>query len=202
MAEQTILTEEGLKKLEDELDYLRSEKRQQVAERLKVAISYGDISENSEYDDAKNEQAFVEGRILTLENMIRNAKIIKDSDITKNVVSLGCKVKIEDMETHDQEEYTVVGTTEADPMAEPPRISNESPVGKAILGQKVGSVVKVTTPIGELDYKIVAVSPALPKRLPPRTQNNFAKNQEGFHVRRKEEPTGRREGSTGGRRRQ
>ena len=146
MAEQTILTEEGLKKLEDELDYLRSEKRQQVAERLKVAISYGDISENSEYDDAKNEQAFVEGRIL------------KDTDITKNVVSLGCKVKIEDMETHDQEEYTVVGTTEADPMAEPPRISNESPVGKAILGQKVGAVVKVTTPIGELDYKIVAVS--------------------------------------------
>ena len=158
MAEQTILTEEGLKKLEDELDYLRSEKRQQVAERLKVAISYGDISENSEYDDAKNEQAFVEGRILPLENMIRNAQIIKDTDITKNVVSLGCKVKIEDMETHDQEEYTVVGTTEADPMAEPPRISNESPVGKAILGQKVGAVVKVTTPIGELDYKIVAVS--------------------------------------------
>ena len=100
----------------------------------------------------------MEGRILTLENMIRNAQIIKDTDITKNVVSLGCKVKIEDMETHDQEEYTVVGTTEADPMAEPPRISNESPVGKAILGQKVGAVVKVTTPIGELDYKIVAVS--------------------------------------------
>jgi transcription elongation factor GreA len=90
--------------------------------------------------------------------MIRNAKVIKDSDITKNVVSLGCKVKIEDMETHDQEEYTVVGTTEADPMADPPRISNESPVGKAILNQKVGSVVKVRTPVGELDYKIVAVS--------------------------------------------
>ena len=115
MAEQTILTEEGLKKLEDELDYLRSEKRQQVAERLKVAISYGDISENSEYDDAKNEQAFVEGRILTLENMIRNAKIIKDSDITKNVVSLGCKVKIEDMETHDQEEYTVLAEIDYKP---------------------------------------------------------------------------------------
>ena len=124
MAEQTILTEEGLKKLEDELDYLRSEKRQQVAERLKVAISYGDISENSEYDDAKNEQAFVEGRILTLENMIRNAQIIKDTDITKNVVSLGCKVKIEHKETHDQEQSTVVGTTEADPKAEPPRLSH------------------------------------------------------------------------------
>ena len=141
MAEkETILTEAGLKKLEDELDYLRSEKRQQVAERLKIAISYGDISENSEYDDAKNEQAFVEGRILTLENMIRNAKVIKDSDINKDIVSLGSKVKIKDMETGDEDEYEVVGTTEADPMADIPRISNEYPVGKAILGQKVGSV--------------------------------------------------------------
>ena len=104
MAEQeTILTEEGLKKLEDELDYLRSEKRQQVAERLKVAISYGDISENSEYDDAKNEQAFVEGRILTLEKMIRNAKVIKDSEINKTVVSLGSRVSIKDMETEEEE---------------------------------------------------------------------------------------------------
>lgn len=164
MAEQTILTEEGLKKLEDELDYLRSEKRQQVAERLKIAISYGDISENSEYDDAKNEQAFVEGRILTLEKMVRNAKVIKDSEINKSVVSLGSKVKIEDMETGEQEEYTVVGTTEADPMAEPPRISNESPVGKAILGQKVDSVVKVPTPTGELSYKIVAISKPTTKK--------------------------------------
>lgn len=159
MAEQeTILTEEGLKKLEDELDYLRSEKRQQVAERLKVAISYGDISENSEYDDAKNEQAFVEGRILTLEKMIRNAKVIKDSEINKKVVSLGSQVTIKDMETEEEEEYTVVGTTEADPMADPPRISNESPVGKAILGQKVGSVCKVPTPAGELIYKIVSIA--------------------------------------------
>lgn len=159
MAEQeTILTEEGLKKLEDELDYLRSEKRQQVAERLKVAISYGDISENSEYDDAKNEQAFVEGRILTLEKMIRNAKVIKDSEINKKVVSLGSQVTIKDMETEEEEEYTVVGTTEADPMADPPRISNESPVGKAILGQKVGSVCKVPTPTGELSYKIVSIA--------------------------------------------
>lgn len=157
MAEQTIVTQEGLKKLEDELDYLRSEKRQQVAERLKVAISYGDISENSEYDDAKNEQAFVEGRILTLENMIRNAKVIEDSEANKDVVSLGNKVKIEDVEAGETEEYTVVGTTEADPMAEPPRISNESPVGKAILGHKVGEVVKVRTPMGELDYKIVSI---------------------------------------------
>ena len=161
MAEkETILTEAGLKKLEDELDYLRSEKRQQVAERLKIAISYGDISENSEYDDAKNEQAFVEGRILTLENMIRNAKVIKDSEINKDIVSLGSKVKIKDMETGDEDEYEVVGTTEADPMADIPRISNESPVGKAILGQKVGSVCVVRTPAGELNYKIVSISRA------------------------------------------
>ena len=158
MEKDYILTQEGKAKLEEELHYLETEKRAEIGERIRVAREFGDISENSEYDDAKNEQAFVEGRILTLENMIRNAKVIKDSEITKNAVSLGCKVKIEDMETHDQEEYTVVGTTEADPMAEPPRISNESPVGKAILGQKVGAVVKVTTPIGELDYKIVSVS--------------------------------------------
>ncbi len=157
MAEQTIVTQEGLKKLEDELEYLRSEKRQQVAERLKVAISYGDISENSEYDDAKNEQAFVEGRILTLENMIRNAKVIEASEVDKDVVALGNKVKIEDVETKETEVYTIVGTTEADPMAEPPRISNESPVGQAILGHKVGDVIKVRTPVGELDYKVVSI---------------------------------------------
>ena len=109
-----------------------------MAERLKVAISYGDISENSEYDDAKNEQAFVEGRILTLEKMIRNAKVIKDSEINKKVVSLGSQVTIKDMETEEEEEYTVVGTTEADPMADPPRISNEIPCRQGHLGPKSG----------------------------------------------------------------
>lgn len=159
MSEQgTILTKEGLKQLEDELDHLRSVKRAEVAERLKVAISYGDISENSEYDDAKNEQAFVEGRIQVLENMIRNAQIIAGPGRgDKDKVVLGCKVTIEDMETHDTETYKVVGTTEADPMAEPPRISNESPVGKAILGQKVDKIVLVPTPAGDLKYKIVKV---------------------------------------------
>jgi len=156
--QETILTEEGLKKLEDELDELRSVKRQEVAERLKVAISYGDISENSEYDDAKNEQAFVEGRIIVLEKMIRNAQVIKNSAISKDVVSLGCVVRIKDMETKEQEEYSIVGTTEADPLAEPPRISNESPVGKAILGQKVGKQVQVPTPAGDLIYKIMEIS--------------------------------------------
>lgn len=154
----TILTKEGLQQLEDELDNLRSVKRAEVAERLKVAISYGDISENSEYDDAKNEQAFVEGRIQVLENMIRSAQIIAGPGRgDKDKVVLGCKVTIRDMETHDTETYKVVGTTEADPMAEPPRISNESPVGKAILGQKVDKIVLVPTPAGDLKYKIVKV---------------------------------------------
>ena len=151
----TILTVAGLKKLEDELENLRSVKRQEVAERIKVAISYGDISENSEYDDAKNEQAFVEGRIIELEKMIRTAKIIADAAISKEVVTLGSKVVVEDMEFNEKETYVVVGTTEADPTEN--RISNESPVGAAILGQKVGAEVNVPTPAGGLLYRIVAI---------------------------------------------
>lgn len=152
---ETILTLAGLKKLEDELETLRSVKRQEVAERIKVAISYGDISENSEYDDAKNEQAFVEGRIIELEKMIRTAKIIDDSAISKEVVTLGSKVTVEDIELKEKETYVVVGTTEADPAAK--RISNESPVGAAILGKKVGAEIHVPTPVGSLLYKIVAI---------------------------------------------
>ncbi|MEG1159786.1 MAG: transcription elongation factor GreA, partial [Acidaminococcaceae bacterium] len=144
-----------LRKLEDELETLRTVKRQQVAERLKVAISYGDISENSEYDDAKNEQAFVEGRIIQLEGMIRNAKVIDATEVSKEIVTLGATVIVEDLEFKERETYTIVGTTEADPSEN--RISNESPVGVAILGQKVGKKVKVHTPVGELAYKIVAI---------------------------------------------
>ena len=153
---ETILTAEGLIKLEDELNNLRTVRRQEVAERLKVAISYGDISENSEYDDAKSEQAFIEGRILELEQMINTATIIDDTDNKKKgVVSLGSVVVVKDMETGEEEVYTIVGTTEADPFEN--RISNESPVGAAILGQKVNTVVQVNTPVGELAYKIVKV---------------------------------------------
>ena len=153
---ETILTAEGLIKLEDELNNLRTVRRQEVAERLKVAISYGDISENSEYDDAKSEQAFIEGRILELEQMINTATIIDDTaNKKKGVVSLGSVVVVKDMETGEEEVYTIVGTTEADPFEN--RISNESPVGAAILGQKVNSVVQVNTPVGELAYKIVKV---------------------------------------------
>ena len=153
---ETILTAEGLIKLEDELNNLRTVRRQEVAERLKVAISYGDISENSEYDDAKSEQAFIEGRILELEQMINTATIIDDTaNKKKGVVSLGSVVVVKDMETGEEEVYTIVGTTEADPFET--RISNESPVGAAILGQKVNTVVQVNTPVGELAYKIVKV---------------------------------------------
>ena len=154
---ETILTAEGLKKLEDELNNLRTVRRQEVAERLKVAISYGDISENSEDDDAKSEQAFIEGRILELEQMINTATIIDDSaSKKKGIVSLGSTVIVKDLETGDEDEYTIVGTTEADPFAN--RISNESPVGAAILGQKVNTVVQVNTPVGELSYKIIKIS--------------------------------------------
>ena len=153
---ETILTAEGLIKLEDELNNLRTVRRQEVAERMKVAISYGDISENSEYDDAKSEQAFIEGRILELEQMINTATIIDDTaNKKKGVVSLGSVVVVKDMETGEEEVYTIVGTTEADPFEN--RISNESPVGAAILGQKVNTVVQVNTPVGELAYKIVKV---------------------------------------------
>lgn len=153
---ETILTAEGLRKLEEELNNLRTVRRQEVAERLKVAISYGDISENSEYDDAKSEQAFIEGRILELEQMINTATIIDDTaNKKKGVVSLGSVVVVKDMETGEEEVYTIVGTTEADPFEN--RISNESPVGAAILGQKVNTIVQVNTPVGELAYKIVKV---------------------------------------------
>ena len=153
---ETILTAEGLIKLEEELNNLRTVRRQEVAERLKVAISYGDISENSEYDDAKSEQAFIEGRILELEQMINTATIIDDTaNKKKGVVGLGSVVVVKDMETGEEEVYTIVGTTEADPFEN--RISNESPVGAAILGQKVNTIVQVNTPVGELAYKIVKV---------------------------------------------
>ena len=156
MVEETILTAEGLKKLEDELELYKTKRRQDVAERLKIAISYGDISENSEYDDAKNEQAFIEGHILELEKMIRNAKVIKNSSISKEVVSLGSVVLVEDLEFNEKEEYSIVGTTEADPANN--KISNESPIGKALLGAKKGSTVEVNAPAGVIKYQILSIT--------------------------------------------
>lgn len=156
MGEQKIiLTEEGLKKLEERHEYLVSVKRREVAERLKEAIALGDLSENSEYDDAKNEQSAVETEILDLQAKIRNAEIIKKDDSKKNVVHMGDTVVIKDLEYGDELEYTLVGSTEADPTEM--KISNESPVGSAILGQKTGKTVEVNAPVGVLKYKIVKI---------------------------------------------
>lgn len=152
---EVILTQDGLKKLEDELENLKSVKRREVAERIKVAIGYGDISENSEYEDAKNEQAFIEGRIITLEKMLRNARIINSDEINTDAVSIGATVIVEDLELGDTTEYTIVGTAESDPSQN--KISNESPVGKAILGKQKGTVVDVNVPAGVIQYKIVEI---------------------------------------------
>ena len=152
---ETFLTDEGLKKLEDRLEQLRSVRRLEVAERIKQAIAFGDISENSEYDDAKNEQAFIEGEIITLERMIRTAKIIDSSDLSNDQVIMGSKVRIKDVESGEFLDYTVVGSAEADPFES--RISNESPVGMAILHHQAGEVVEVQVPNGVLHYEIVEI---------------------------------------------
>ncbi|KJD45734.1 MAG: transcription elongation factor GreA [Bacillota bacterium] len=152
---EVILTQEGLRKLEDELENLKSVKRREVAERIKVAIGYGDISENSEYEDAKNEQAFIEGRVITLEKLLRNARIINSDEIETDVVGVGATVTVEDMEFGDVTEYAIVGSAESDPLQN--KISNESPLGKAMLGKKKGTVVDVTVPAGVIQYKIVDI---------------------------------------------
>lgn len=156
-SKSVVLSPEGLSKLQEELDYLRNTKRKEVAERLKEARALGDLSENSEYDDARNEQAFVEGRIIQLENTLRNAKVIDDPGTAgaSGEVRLGSTVKLKDLEYGDELEYTLVGSVEADPMQH--KISNESPVGRAILGKKKGTVVEVEAPVGHIKYEIIDV---------------------------------------------
>jgi transcription elongation factor GreA len=157
MAEKNVfLTVEGLKKLEDELDNLKTVRRKEVAERIKQALAFGDISENSEYDEAKNEQAQLEERIVKLEAMLRNAKIIDDDDITTDAVSIGSKVLVNDLEYDEEIEYTIVGSAEADPYEG--KISNESPVGSALIGGKMGDVVEVQVPDGLIKYKILKIT--------------------------------------------
>ncbi|MHB9146409.1 MAG: transcription elongation factor GreA [Symbiobacteriia bacterium] len=153
---EVILTVEGLKKLELELEHLKTVRRREVAERIKQAREFGDISENSEYEDAKNEQAFIEGRILTLEKSLRNARVVDESDMNDDVVHIGSSVKIKDLGEKDTLSLTVVGSSEANPAEN--KISNESPVGKAILGKKVGSTVEVNTPVGVSKYKILSIN--------------------------------------------
>lgn len=152
---ENLLTVSGLAKLEEELEYLRATKRAEVAQRIKQALAFGDITENSEYDEAKNEQAFVEGRIAQIENILKTAKVIDDEDINTDIVSVGAKVLVKDEELGDEMEYTIVGSAEADPLNM--KISNESPVGKALLGKKVGDVVEIVVPDGILKYKILHI---------------------------------------------
>ena len=153
---QEILTQEGYNKIEEEVEYLKTVKRKEVAERIKVAISFGDLSENAEYDEAKNEQAQVEERIVKLENMLRKAVIIDESQIDSDTVTVGCTVKVYDTDLEEEVEYTIVGSAEADPYNG--KISNESPVGKAFLGRHKGEDVEVQVPNGVVIYKILEIS--------------------------------------------
>lgn len=151
-----LLTKEGFTKLKTELEDLKDVKRREVAERLKEAISYGDLSENSEYEEAKNEQAFVEGRIAELEKKVKYAKIIQEhQDIKKVQIGTTVVIKNIGIKNADKEEYTIVGSTEANPLEE--KISNESPVGAALLDQKKGDIVKVLAPSGVIEYEILTL---------------------------------------------
>ena len=152
---EILLTQEGYQKLEDELEILKTVRRREVADRIKVDISFGDISENAEYDEAKNEQAQVEERIIKLESMIRRAVIIDESKIDSNVVTIGSIVKVNDMDFEEEVEYTIVGSAEADPYEG--KISNESPVGKALIGAHTGDVVDVEMPMGIMKYKVLEI---------------------------------------------
>jgi transcription elongation factor GreA len=150
-----VMTYEGVKRLEEELEYLKTTKRKEITEKIKVALSYGDLSENSEYDDAKNEQAFVEGRILQLENMLKNATVVDESEISTDSVSIGSIVKVKDYDFDEEVEYTVVSSAEADPINY--KLSNESPVGKALVGKKVGDVVEVPVPDGVSKFEVLGI---------------------------------------------
>ena len=156
MAKQIVVTDEGLKKLESELEDLKTVKRKDIAEKIKVALSFGDLSENSEYDEAKNEQAMVEARINQLETMLKNAKVIDEDDITTDAVHIGCKVTVFDLEFEEELEYHIVGSTEADPKQN--CISDESPLGSSLLGRLVGDMVNVEAPQGTLSFKVLKIT--------------------------------------------
>lgn len=151
-----LMTYEGLKKLEDELEFLKTVRRNDIKEKIKVALSFGDLSENSEYDEAKNEQAFVEGKIAQLETMLKKVTVVDETDIQGDVVSIGTKVKVKDIDSGDVDMYSIVGSAEADPLEF--KISHESPVGKAILGKKVGETVDVAVPDGTIKLEILEIT--------------------------------------------
>ncbi len=158
MTDEIVLTVKGRKKIEDELEHLKVVRRKEVAQRIKQAIDFGDISENSEYDEAKNEQAQVEERITKLSNILKAAKIVDESDISLEHVSIGTKVKVLDMDEKEEIEYIIVGSSEADPYEL--KVSNSSPVGKALLNHKVGDIVDVKIPDGVIQYEILSIDKA------------------------------------------
>ncbi|UJF15022.1 transcription elongation factor GreA [Jeotgalibaca sp. MA1X17-3] len=149
------MTQQGKKKLEEELENLIVNKRREIVERIKIARSFGDLSENSEYESAKDEQAFVEGRITTIEKMIRFAEIINDSDIAEDIVSLGRTVTFKELPDDEEETYSIVGSAEANPLEG--KISNDSPIAKALIGKKIGDEVAIATPGGDMMVKITNV---------------------------------------------
>ncbi|MCL4512597.1 MAG: transcription elongation factor GreA [Candidatus Eremiobacteraeota bacterium] len=156
LEKEILLTAEGLKKLEEKLEYYKTFHRKEVADRIRQAKEFGDISENAEYEDAKMEQAFVEAEIINLERMIRKAKLIDESEIHTDIVSVGSTVKLKHADSNESESYTIVGSAESDPSNH--RISNESPVGKALLGKHKGEQVEAKTPAGKIKYKILEIS--------------------------------------------
>ncbi len=156
MAKAIKMTEDGLKKLEEELETLKTKGRADIAEKIKIARGYGDLSENSEYDEAKNEQAKIEARIIEIEAMLKNAEIIVDIKGAPKIVKVGAKVKVLDIELNEEFEYYIVGSTEADPLSN--KISDESPMGKALMGKKTGSEAVVEAPAGEIKLKILKIS--------------------------------------------
>ena len=156
MAKEYKLSRERLQELQEELNYLKTTREQEVAELLKVARSFGDLSENSEYDEAKNEQSKLYGRIAEVENILAHAVLIDESELESDVVGLGSNVQLEDVEFGDIDTYEIVGSQEANPAGG--RISDDSPIGRAIVGKKAGAVVSVETPSGVLQFKIISVS--------------------------------------------
>ena len=155
MDKKNILTYQGLKKLEDELQELKVVRRKEVAAKIKEAREQGDLSENAEYDAAKDEQRDIEARIEDIEKILKNAEVVVEEEVELDKISIGCKVKILDVEENEELEYKIVGSTEANSLKG--KISNESPVGKALLGAKIGDVVKVETHVGELEYKVLEI---------------------------------------------
>ncbi|MBR4892959.1 MAG: transcription elongation factor GreA [Clostridia bacterium] len=156
MSKEILLTADGLQGLKDQLEFLKTEKRKEIAEKIKEALSFGDLSENAEYDAAKNEQAEVEEKINKLENTIKNAKVIEDDSLNEGIVTIGCKVKLFDKEFDEEITYSIVGSTEANPAQY--KISNESPLGTALLGKKEGDEVYVDAPQGVMEFKILEIT--------------------------------------------